>query len=525
MPSALLINGEVTNMSLLEITNLSYSYGDNMIYKNAGLSLYKGDHMGIVGHNGVGKSTLIKLCSGELLPDSGSVVWDKRVSVGHLDQYAKTDKDSTVLEFMKSAFDELYEAEKRLAALYADEDNLEENWALITQYQNRLDAANFYQADTAVDKIANGLGLTAIGLGSKISEISGGQRAKVILAKLLLKDPDVLLLDEPTNFLDVQHIDWLAQYLSESKRAFMVVSHDYAFLERISNCICDVDNGEMRKYAGSFSDYTKQREQAREDYRRRYETQQKEIKKTEEYIRRNIAGVNSKNAKGRRKQLERLERLAPPSQSMAAPVFGFKALSGGEKIHIQAENLAVGYYYKLFSGLNLTICSGQKLVITGFNGIGKTTLIKTLLGQLKPMGGKSRLSDKIKVGYYEQWLKWDDPDITPLEAVADAFPAMSQKEIRGCLSRCAISSEHAGQAVGTLSGGEQAKVKLCLLTLSPCHMLVMDEPTNHLDEKAKQSLKEALKGFEGSLLLVSHEKSFYEDFADGVVDITKCLQK
>ena len=512
-------------MSLLEITNLNYSYGDKVIYKNASLSLYKGDHMGIVGHNGVGKSTLISLCGGDILPDSGSVVWDKRISVGHLDQYAKIDKDCTILEFMKSAYKELYKIEKELSALYADVDNLEKNWAIITQYQNKLDAANFYQIDTSVDKIANGLGLTAIGLNSKISEISGGQRAKVILAKLLLKDPDVLLLDEPTNFLDVQHIDWLADYLSESKRAFMVVSHDYAFLERISNCICDVDNGEMRKYVGKFSDYIKQKEHAKEDYRRRYEAQQKEIKKTEEYIRKNIAGVNSKNAKGRRKQLERLERLAPPSQNKAAPVFSFKALSGGEKIHIQAEDLAVGYYYKLFSGLNLTISSGEKIVITGFNGIGKSTLIKTLLGQLKPLGGKCRLSDKIKVGYYEQGLKWENADSTPMQVVADVFPNMSEKEIRASLSKCAVSSEHAKQAVGTLSGGEQAKVKLCLLTLSPCHMLIMDEPTNHLDEQAKKSLKEALKIFEGSLLLVSHEKAFYEDFADDIADITKCLQK
>lgn len=512
-------------MSLLEIRNLSYSYGDNIIYKNANLSLYKGDHMGIVGHNGVGKSTLIKLCSGEILPDSGSIVWDKRITAGHLDQYAKIDKDCTVLEFIKSAYRDLYETEKELSGLYADVENLEKNWALITQYQNKIDASNFYQIDTLVDKIANGLGLTAIGLNSKISQVSGGQRAKIILAKLLLKDPDVLLLDEPTNFLDTQHIDWLAQYLAETKRAFMVVSHDYAFLERISNCICDVDNGEMRKYAGKFSDYTKQKEQAKEDYRRRYETQQKEIKKTEEYIRKNIAGVNSKNAKGRRKQLERLERLAPPSQNSAAPIFSFKALSGGEKLHIQAENLAVGYYYKLFSGFNLTIISGQKTVITGFNGIGKSTLIKTLLGQLKPLEGKCRVSDKIKIGYYEQGLKWENTEMTPMQIVADAFPDMTEKEIRACLSKCAVSGEHAKQQVGTLSGGEQAKVKLCLLTLSPCHLLVLDEPTNHLDEKAKQSLKAALENFEGSVLIVSHEKTFCENFADSVADITKCLQK
>ncbi len=512
----------VIHMSLLDIEGLTHSFGENLLYKNAGFSLNRGEHIGVVGQNGTGKSTLIKICTEQIMPDAGRVVWQPNISVGYLDQYAEIEKNLTMQSFLKSAFSRLYQLEREMTMAYerAAMGNME-YLSLAAKHQEQLEIHDFYSIDTQIEQVANGLGLLAIGLDRPIDKMSGGQRAKVILAKLLLEKPDVLLLDEPTNFLDKEHITWLSDYLSGLDNAFMVVSHDYAFLEKIADRICDIDNGSITKYYGTYSEFLRKKTLLREDYVHRYSIQQKEIQKTEEFIRKNIAGRKSKMARGRRKQLERMEKMEALDRKEITPYFRFPEVSFTNTEHLLVKDLSVGYYHPVLSEVDFTIKGGQKVVITGFNGVGKSTLLKTLVGQIPSMHGHYIFSDQVTIGYFEQDLIWEDTARTPIQIVSDSYPDMVMKEVRKALALCGISSKHAMQPVGTLSGGEQAKVKMCMLTLKPCNFLILDEPTNHLDIQAKEMLKAALAEFAGTVLLVSHEENFYREWAQRIIDIEK----
>lgn len=291
-------------MSLLEIEGLTHSFGDNLLYKDAHLSLNKGEHIGIVGPNGTGKSTLIRICTEQAVPDAGRIIWQPKISIGYLDQYAEIDPDITMYSFLKLAFSKLYDIEKAMALLYekAADGNMDYlNRA--ASFQEELEIHDFYSIETRIEQVAAGLGLQAIGLERPVGKMSGGQRAKVILAKMLLEKPDVLLLDEPTNFLDKEHVSWLADYLSSLENAFMVVSHDYAFLDKTVNRICDIDHHTITKYFGAYSEFLKKKTRLQEDYARQYSAQQKEIRKTEEFIQKNIAGRKSRMARGRQNSL------------------------------------------------------------------------------------------------------------------------------------------------------------------------------------------------------------------------------
>lgn len=512
----------VIYVSLLKIEGLTHSFGENLLYKNAELSLNKGEHIGVVGQNGTGKSTLIKICTEQMIPDAGRVAWQPNISVGYLDQYAEIEKDMTIQSFLKSAFSRLYQLEKEMVMAYEKAAmGRVEYLDLAAKNQEQLEIHDFYSIDTQIEQVADGLGLLAIGLDKTIDKISGGQRAKVILAKLLLEKPDVILLDEPTNFLDKEHISWLSEYLSGLDNAFMVVSHDYAFLEKIANRICDIDNDTITKYYGTYSEFLRKKTFLRENYVRQYSAQQKEIKKTEEFIRKNISGRKSKMAKGRRKQLERMEKMEALDQKEITPYFHFPAVPLTNTEHLLVKRLSVGYHYPVLSKVDFALKGGQKVVITGFNGVGKSTLLKTLIGQIPSIHGHYKFSDQVTIGYFEQDLIWEDTTRTPIQIVSDNYPDMMIKEVRKSLARCGISSKHVMQPIGTLSGGEQAKVKMCLLTLRPCNFLILDEPTNHLDVQAKDSLKDALSEFPGTVLLVSHEENFYKEWAQRIIDLEK----
>lgn len=507
-------------MSLLKITNLSHVVGDNILYKNSEFTLNKGEHIGIVGQNGTGKSTLIKICTEQVMPDNGRIVWQSNTTVGYLDQYAEVERQLTMRAFLKSVFSKLYMIEQKMNRLY--EEVAAGNMGalnLAAEYGEKLEYHDFYSIDTKIEQIASGLGLLSIGLDRPIEQMSGGQRAKVILAKLLLEKPDVLLLDEPTNFLDKEHIAWLADYLSSLDNAFIVVSHDFDFLEKIANRICDIDNSTITKYYGTYSEFLTKKTLLREDYVRQYSAQQREIKKTEEFIRKNIAGRKSKMARGRQKQLDRLDKMEALEIKEIKPFFHFSELPLTETEHLRINRLSVGYQYPILSNISFSVKGGQKVVITGFNGIGKSTLLKTLVGQLNALQGTFSFSEQVKLGYFEQDLLWDDIYRTPIQIVSDKYPNLVSKEVQKQLSRCGISSKHTMQPIGTLSGGEQAKLKMCLLTLNAYNFIIMDEPTNHLDMLAKESLKTALTNFAGTVLLVSHEEKFYRDWAQRVINI------
>ncbi len=458
-------------MSILEVTDLSMSYADKQLYDQASFVLNKEDHMGVIGQNGAGKSTLIRLITGQTLPDAGQIKWQRGKKIGYLDQYAESGI-----------------------------------------FQEQLEAADFYGLDVKIDQVMTGLGIDVLGKERQVSSCSGGQRSKIILAKLLLEEPDVLLLDEPTNYLDTEHIEWLIGYLNEFSGCFMVISHDYDFLEAITNTIIDVAFGKITKYTGSFQAAIKQKEVKKEVQLKAYEKQRRQIEKDEAYIRKNKAGTRAAMAKSRQKRLDKLERLTPPSDNLQAH-FNFPYLELLSSATLRVKKLSVGYNKPLLEPVTFSMSHGEKVVLKGFNGVGKSTLIKSILGKIKTFGGTAQFVDAAVINYFTQELTWQDPNQTPLQVLQDAYPKLEPKTIRQRLARAGIN------AANTLSGGEQTKVKLCLLELKPSNFLILDEPTNHLDDETKQALKQALMNFPGNVLLVTHEASFYAGWVDKIFDV------
>lgn len=513
-------------MSLLEVNNLSHTYEDKKLYINSSFELFKGEHMGVVGQNGAGKSTLLKILAGTVVPDEGQIKWQSNVKVGILDQYAKVIEEYTVVEYLRTAFSDLYNIEKKLNNLYIEmASNCSESiMKKAASYQQILDDNDFYNIESIISKVATGLGITAIGMDKVLKNLSGGQRAKVILAKLLLEQPDILILDEPTNFLDKEHVTWLSEYLESFEGAFIIVSHDFDFLNKITTCICDIEFNKIRKYNGNYSSFVKQKEHLRQDYIRRYNEQRRYIEKTEQYIAKNkVRAATAKIARGRQKQLDKVERLEKPSFITDKISVSFKYEESNSEIALSVKNLEVGYYYPLLPKISFDIRKNQKVVITGFNGIGKSTLLKTIIGEIDKISGQIKFGDKVEIGYYEQDLKWKDDNMTPIEIISDEFPKMTNKEVRKHLSLCGVKNETAMQPIKILSGGEQSKVKLCRLTLIPCNLLILDEITNHMDVEAKEALKESLIDYKGTVILVSHEASFYKNWADRIINIEKLI--
>lgn len=499
---------------ILKVLNLSHCFIEKVLYNNASFELYKGEHIGVVGQNGVGKSTLIKILLGEIIPDIGQIKWQSNLKIGHLDQYAQIDENISILDYLHTSFEDLYLIEQKMNKLYEGGINL----IKASEYQQQLIDLEFYSIDSEINKVVNGLGINAIGVDSAIGTLSGGQRAKVIMAKLLLTSPDILLLDEPTNFLDKEHIEWLSNYLNSFKGAYIVVSHDFDFLDKITTGILDIEFGTIKKYSCRYSEFIKQKAHLREEYIRQYHSQQKRIEQTEEYIRKNKAGVNSKIARGRQKQLDRMEKINPP-EFVQKPNIKFRQLDLLVQKALVVNNLEVGYYYPLLPKLSFDVAGGQKLVITGFNGIGKSTLLKTLVKIVPCISGNFQFSDQVKIGYYEQDLIWDNPQLTPFQIINEAYPKLTKKEIRKALAQCAIKEDNVSRSISTLSGGEQSKVKLCKMLLTPYNFLILDEPTNHLDAETKEVLQNELTNFKGSIILVSHEQKFYNKWADKIINI------
>ncbi|MBU2712430.1 ABC-F family ATP-binding cassette domain-containing protein [Zooshikella harenae] len=513
-------------MSLLCVTELNYQIASKMLYHEASLTLHKNEHMGIVGKNGTGKSTLLKIITAEITADSGNVHWQSNSKVGYLDQHAQIDDSLTVIEYLHTAFAHLAKLEDQMIELYSNPptNKTDEAYKKAANIQLLLEQEGYYTAENTIAKVVLGLGLNAFGLNTQIGRLSGGQRAKVILAKLLIESPDVLLLDEPTNFLDVQHIKWLEIFLTGYKGALILVSHDTRFLDKIVTSICDIDNRKLTKYRGNYSAFLTQKEQAIQHSVVKHEKLKQKKAKLENYINRNAAGVNARIAKGRKKMLARITLQEHPVLHEKLD-FDFPAskLAGHEAL--TTKQLEVGYNHSLLPAITLSLATGEKLAIKGFNGIGKSTLLKTLVHQVSALSGSYQYGPQTVIGYFRQDLHWDSPQLSPLQLIAQWHQNLKPGAIRSLLARCGIKDDQAVQPVHSLSGGEQTRVKLCHLMASPRSILILDEPTTHLDAHAKENLKKAIQNFKGSVILVCHEVDFYSAWIDHELNITEFVQR
>ncbi|WIV12782.1 ABC-F family ATP-binding cassette domain-containing protein [Proteiniborus sp. MB09-C3] len=506
-------------MSILTVEKLNFGFGDKTILNNVSFRLLKGDHAGLVGLNGAGKTTFLDILTGKLIPDDGKLYLSSSINIGYLDQHSQLEDGYSIKESLKQAFAELYQAEERMLHIANDLAKADKNESelLLKEYgelQDILQSSDFYRIDGLIDNVAAGIGLIELGMDTHVDKLSGGQRTKVKLATLLLKSPDVLLLDEPTNYLDKEHIEWLANYLTSYSNSFIVISHDIAFLNRITNVIYHIEYGKMKRYPGNYDAFLKLKDDETKRYIDMYNKQQKEIARMEDFINKNIAGAaTSKRAKSRRKQLGKIERLEKPNK-LPRPRYTFLSSRLSGELVFRCSHLSIGYNYPLIKDLKLKLNRGQKIAITGCNGIGKSTLLKTIIGDISPLGGNIEIGDFLYPAYFEQETKISSN--TAIEEIQHKYPEKSQKEIRNALARCGLKQEQVFQKMSSLSGGEQSKVRLCKLMMTPSNWLLLDEPTNHLDIDAKEALKEALIEYGGTIILVCHEKEFYEDWVTDI---------
>lgn len=506
-------------MSILNVENVTHGFGARQILNNASFRLLKGEHIGLVGANGEGKSTFLNIITGKLMPDEGKIEWCRHITTGYLDQYSTLEKGKTIRGVLQDAFSHLAELEQEMLSLYdkmADCSEGEMNQALedVGEIQNILEYSGYYTIDAKISEYANGLGLGEIGLDRDVTELSGGQRAKVLLAKVLLENPMILILDEPTNFLDENHIAWLKNFLQNYENAFILVSHDIAFLNDVVNVIYHVENAVLTRYTGNYDDYLRMYELKKRQIAQAYEKQQKEIADLQDFIARNKARIATTNmAKSRQKKLDKMEKITLTAERIK-PSFSFNTARTPGKAVIECRDLVLGYDEPLTKPVSLIIERGKKIAIKGVNGLGKSTLLKTLLKIIPPVSGTVEHDQFLELGYFEQ--EENTTSDTPLQTIWDEFPAMTNAEVRAALARCGLTTEHITSQMRVLSGGENAKVRLCRIMLKNINLLVLDEPTNHLDTDAKEELKRAVKEFKGTVLLVSHEPEFYIDVADEI---------
>ncbi|RAS80855.1 ABC-F family ATP-binding cassette domain-containing protein [Priestia endophytica] len=510
-------------MSILTVKDLSHGFGDRAIFDNVSFRLLKGEHIGLVGANGEGKSTFMNIITGQLEPDAGKVEWAKKVRVGYLDQHTVLKRGLTIRDVLKSAFQYLFDLESEMNGMYekmgdVTPEELEKMLEEVGVIQDTLTNNDFYVIDAKVEEIARGLGLEDIGLDRDVQDLSGGQRTKVLLAKLLLEKPDILLLDEPTNYLDEQHIEWLKRYLVDYENAFILISHDIPFLNSVVNLIYHMENQELNRYVGDYNHFLEVYEVKKQQLQAAYKKQQQEISDLKDFVARNKARVSTRNmAMSRQKKLDKMDVIELAAEK-PKPEFRFKEGRTANKVIFETKDLVIGYDEPLSKPLNLRMERGQKIALFGANGIGKTTLLKSILGENKPVSGEVDRGDYLEIGYFEQEVK-NPSNRTCIEEIWQEFPSFTQYEVRATLAKCGLTTKHIESKVEVLSGGEKAKVRLCKLINQETNVLVLDEPTNHLDVEAKAELKRAIKDYKGSVLLICHEPEFYEDI---VTDSWNC---
>jgi ATP-binding cassette, subfamily F, member 3 len=508
---------------LFRLSDVYKSYAAQEVLRGASLQINAGEHVGLVGRNGAGKTTAFRLISGEETPDRGDVVRARGLSLGLLAQHVHFEAGSTVHESALAAFGhlqqiehEMHELEHRMSEA---SDDLETILARYSDLQHDFEREGGFEYAAKAEAILLGLGFDREMWQLATEKLSGGQQNRLGLARLLLAEPDVLLLDEPTNHLDVASVEWLEEFLSTYTAGFVIVSHDRYFLDRTCQRIVELENGRAASYTGNYSAFLIEREERREAQQRAFENQQQLIAKTEEFIRRNIAGQKTKQAKSRRKMLEKLERVEGVRPDQSSGDFRLQTIERAGTQVLIVEDASVGYPDKLLArDITFTLRRGECLGVIGPNGSGKTTFIKTVLGKLSPLAGEVRWGTKVQVGYYAQQLDdLDDRNEIIMELRRVAPSSATAGELRSFLAKFLFTGDDVYKHVRDLSGGEKGRLALAKLIYSRVNVLVLDEPTNHLDIPSREALEEALDAYQGTIITISHDRYFLDRVATQIL--------
>jgi len=508
---------------LFRLSDVHKSYGVQDVLRGASLQINAGEHVGLVGRNGAGKSTVFRLVAGDETADRGDVVRSKSVRLGLLAQHIKFESASTVHESALSAFGhlqqiehEMHELEHRMAEATDDLEKILERYS---DLQHEFEREGGFEYAAKAEAILQGLGFDRDTWSMETEKLSGGQQNRLGLARLLLAAPDVLLLDEPTNHLDVTAVEWLEEFLKDYPSAYVIISHDRYFLDRTCRRIIELEYGRATSYTGNYSDFLVERDERREAQQRAYDNQQQLIAKTQEFIRRNLAGQKTKQAKSRRKMLERLDRIDAVSVDQSAGDFRLQAIERTGNHVLTVTEASIGYGDNvLASDISFILRRGECLGIIGPNGSGKTTFLRTILKKIDPLAGEVRWGTKVQIGYYAQQL--DDLDdrneiIMELRLVAPANATAG--ELRSFLAKFLFTGDDVYKHVRDLSGGEKGRLALAKLIYSRVNVLVLDEPTNHLDIPSREALEEALSAYEGTIITISHDRYFLDKVATQIL--------
>ncbi|EON70487.1 ABC-F family ATP-binding cassette domain-containing protein [Lysinibacillus sphaericus] len=519
---------------LLQLNGISKSYLGDTVFSNISLKIEPGERIGLIGVNGAGKSTLLKIIAGDIPYENGEFSIGKAIKIGYLRQNSGLQMDNTIWCEMLSVFAELRKIEKELRALerrMSDPslmDDTEQFEKTMNQYATKSDwfiEQGGYEIEAKIRSILNGMGFDNISVNTPIHKLSGGQKTRLALAKILLEQPDLLLLDEPTNHLDFTTLTWLEGYLRAYPGAILVVSHDRTFLDSLVNVIYEIERTEARRYSGNYSQYVESKAKNRQIHEKKYALQQQQIGKMEDYIQRNITmATSAKSAKNKRKQLERMERLEKPFKDLKHAQMSFQLEKTSHKDVLQVRDLRISFVVdneqkSLVKNINFQLQRGDKVALIGPNGVGKSTLLKTLLNG-KPESGVIDWGKGVTIGYYDQEQSTLHPDNTVLNEVWSMFPHIEEASIRTVLGNFLFTSEDVFKKIASLSGGEKARVALAKLMLLKANVLIMDEPTNHLDVFSKEVLEQALLNYEGTLFFISHDRYFLNKLADKLLELS-----
>lgn len=510
-------------MIIAQAQDLEQRFGGNTIFSNISFSVPDNARIGLVGPNGAGKTTLLKIMTGQQEPTSGQFTINKGLKVGYIAQENALDEDKTIWDEMLTVFDNLIEKNKRITKMQEQIAEHPEDEDLLKRYDQlaydfEQEGGFTYQAE--IKSILNGFNFKENTWEKVIGTLSGGEKTRLAFVKLLLQKPPVLLLDEPTNYLDLDTLDWLEAFLKNYQGAIITVSHDQYFLDHLANQIFELNFGKLTTFKGNYSQYVKERELMNNQQEAAYEKQQEKIKKEEEFIQKNLVRASTtKRAQSRRKALNKMERIKPPKHKQKVRINFTSERPSGKEVLI-AKDLTIGYPDKtMVSDIDFQVNKNDRVAIIGPNGIGKSTLLKTIMKKLEPKDGSIKYGASLDIGYYDQELQSLDPSKTVLDTIWDRHKTMPEKDVRSILASFLFTAEDIDKTVGQLSGGQKARLTLTVLSLEKDNFLLMDEPTNHLDIEAKEVLEQALDNYDGTLLFVSHDRYFINELANKIISV------